>query len=128
MSIEHLSNSNVSCRGDYENVATNVQDGVRVVPRLDNQTPTLRTSKLITPPTLLVDNSTFMPTTRGQKKALEMEAALKTFFSSPRFAVAGASSDPSKYGHKGMLPQFSFAPHPHTVMQCSHGTLRTPSP
>jgi predicted CoA-binding protein len=29
-----------------------------------------------------------------------MEAALKTFFSSPRFAVAGASSDPSKYGHK----------------------------
>jgi acyl-CoA synthetase (NDP forming) len=29
-----------------------------------------------------------------------MEAALKTFFSSPRFAVAGASSDPAKYGHK----------------------------
>ncbi|KAF2743423.1 NAD(P)-binding protein [Sporormia fimetaria CBS 119925] len=29
-----------------------------------------------------------------------MEAALKTFFSSPRFAVAGASSDASKYGHK----------------------------
>ncbi|KAF2201073.1 NAD(P)-binding protein [Delitschia confertaspora ATCC 74209] len=29
-----------------------------------------------------------------------MEAALKTFFSSPRFAVAGASSDPSKFGHK----------------------------
>lgn len=31
-----------------------------------------------------------------------MEAALKTFFSSPRFAVAGASSDPSKFGHKGV--------------------------
>lgn len=41
-----------------------------------------------------------MPTTRGQKKEEEMEAALKTFFSSPRFAVAGASSDPNKYGHK----------------------------
>ncbi|KAF4307802.1 CoA-binding protein [Botryosphaeria dothidea] len=29
-----------------------------------------------------------------------MEAALKTFFASPRFAVAGASSDRSKFGHK----------------------------
>jgi len=29
------------------------------------------------------------------------EVALKLFFSSPRFAVAGASSDSSKYGHKG---------------------------
>ncbi|KAF2475813.1 NAD(P)-binding protein [Lindgomyces ingoldianus] len=29
-----------------------------------------------------------------------MEAMLRTFFSSPRFAVAGASSDPNKYGHK----------------------------
>ncbi|KAK8159739.1 CoA binding domain-containing protein [Phyllosticta citrichinensis] len=26
--------------------------------------------------------------------------ALKTFFTSPRFAVAGASSDPTKFGHK----------------------------
>ncbi|KAK7539680.1 CoA binding domain-containing protein [Phyllosticta citribraziliensis] len=26
--------------------------------------------------------------------------ALKTFFASPRFAVAGASSDPTKFGHK----------------------------
>jgi hypothetical protein len=50
-----------------------------------------------------------MPTTRGQRKATEMEAALKTFFSSPRFAVAGASSDPSKYGHKGMLSFPCFA-------------------
>jgi hypothetical protein len=30
-----------------------------------------------------------------------MEAALKTFFSTPRFAVVGASSDPAKFGHKG---------------------------
>ncbi|KAF9734762.1 hypothetical protein PMIN06_011395 [Paraphaeosphaeria minitans] len=41
-----------------------------------------------------------MPQTRGQKRYLDMDAALKLFFSSPRFAVAGASSDPSKYGHK----------------------------
>ncbi|KAL9088200.1 MAG: hypothetical protein Q9165_006327 [Trypethelium subeluteriae] len=30
----------------------------------------------------------------------DMEAAVRTFFSSPRFAVAGASSDPNKFGHK----------------------------
>ncbi|KAF1960688.1 NAD(P)-binding protein [Byssothecium circinans] len=41
-----------------------------------------------------------MPQTRGQKRSAEMESALKTFFTSPRFAVAGASSDPHKYGHK----------------------------
>lgn len=29
-----------------------------------------------------------------------MNAAAKVFFSSPRFAVAGASSDPTKFGHK----------------------------
>ncbi|KAK6502146.1 hypothetical protein TWF506_002744 [Arthrobotrys conoides] len=29
-----------------------------------------------------------------------MEAAIKTFFSSPRFAVVGASTDPGKYGYK----------------------------
>ncbi|KAF2663740.1 NAD(P)-binding protein [Microthyrium microscopicum] len=29
-----------------------------------------------------------------------MEAALKTFFSSSRFAVVGASSDTAKFGHK----------------------------
>jgi len=29
-----------------------------------------------------------------------MEAAAKTFFSSPRFAVAGASQDPTKFGHR----------------------------
>ncbi|KAF2637618.1 NAD(P)-binding protein, partial [Massarina eburnea CBS 473.64] len=40
------------------------------------------------------------PTRRPKKNAAEMDSALKTFFSSPSFAVAGASSDPSKYGHK----------------------------
>jgi hypothetical protein len=44
-----------------------------------------------------------MPSTRSQRREEEMEAALKTFFSSPRFAVAGASSDPNKYGHKSTL-------------------------
>ncbi|KAI9741608.1 MAG: hypothetical protein M1835_003106 [Candelina submexicana] len=29
-----------------------------------------------------------------------MEAAVKTFFSSPRFAVVGASQDSTKFGHK----------------------------
>lgn len=32
---------------------------------------------------------------------MAMEPALKTFMSSPRFAVAGASSNPAKFGHKG---------------------------
>ena len=30
-----------------------------------------------------------------------MEAAAKTFFQSPRFAVAGASPDTSKFGYRG---------------------------
>ncbi|CAD0108523.1 unnamed protein product [Aureobasidium uvarum] len=30
----------------------------------------------------------------------EMNAAVKNFLASPRFAVAGASSDPSKFGHR----------------------------
>jgi hypothetical protein len=32
-----------------------------------------------------------------------MEAAVKRFFSSPQFAVAGASGDPSKFGYKSEL-------------------------
>lgn len=32
-----------------------------------------------------------------------MEKSLKTFFSSPQFAVIGASSDPTKFGHKGKI-------------------------
>ncbi|KAL2760254.1 hypothetical protein ACRALDRAFT_1073812 [Sodiomyces alcalophilus JCM 7366] len=31
---------------------------------------------------------------------MSTEAAARAFFSSPRFAVAGASSNPSKFGHK----------------------------
>lgn len=31
-----------------------------------------------------------------------MEAAIKIFFSSAHFAVVGASTDPSKFGHKGI--------------------------
>lgn len=32
---------------------------------------------------------------------MTVEAAVRAFFASPRFAVAGASSDPSKFGHRG---------------------------
>ncbi|PVH93630.1 NAD(P)-binding protein [Periconia macrospinosa] len=41
-----------------------------------------------------------MPQTRGQAKANNDMDALKIFFSSPHFAVAGASSNPSKFGHR----------------------------
>ena len=38
-----------------------------------------------------------------------MDAAIRIFFSQPSFAVVGASSDPSKYGHKGIAyPVVSF--------------------
>jgi hypothetical protein len=36
-----------------------------------------------------------------KSKAVEMKLALRTFFSSQRFAVAGASSDSLKYERKG---------------------------
>jgi len=36
-----------------------------------------------------------------QPISLTMEAAAKKFFSLPRFAVAGASQDPHKYGYQG---------------------------
>jgi hypothetical protein len=32
-----------------------------------------------------------------------MELAAKSFFSSTRFAVAGASQDVQKYGYKGLI-------------------------
>lgn len=35
------------------------------------------------------------------------EAAAKTFFSYPAFAVVGASSNPAKYGNKGTFPSHS---------------------
>ncbi|OAL03630.1 NAD(P)-binding protein [Phaeosphaeriaceae sp. SRC1lsM3a] len=77
-----------------------------------------------------------MPITRGQKREEEMEAALKTFFSSPRFAVAGASSDPSKYGHKVFawylrhsLPATPINPRSPTVniLKSDHATVPSPT-
>ncbi|KAK3209560.1 hypothetical protein GRF29_69g2138297 [Pseudopithomyces chartarum] len=65
-----------------------------------------------------------------------MEAALKTFFSSPRFAVAGASSDPTKYGHKVFawylhhsLPVTPLNPRAPTitVLSRSHNTIASPA-
>lgn len=40
------------------------------------------------------------------------EAAARSFFSSPLFAVVGASSNPAKYGHKGTLPTGPLAAAP----------------
>ncbi|KAF1830721.1 NAD(P)-binding protein [Decorospora gaudefroyi] len=77
-----------------------------------------------------------MPTTRSQKRDAEMEAALKTFFSSPRFAVAGASSNPSKYGHKifawylqHSLPATPLNPRCPTVtiLRRDHATVPSPA-
>lgn len=71
-----------------------------------------------------------MPTTRGQKKDAEMEAALKTFFSSPRFAVAGASSDPTKFGHKGQIENLNIknVQTYSTDLKFSHGISTIHSP
>lgn len=41
-----------------------------------------------------------MPQTRSLAPQPDMRTAATTFFSSPHFAVAGASSVPSKFGHK----------------------------
>ncbi|KAF2188716.1 NAD(P)-binding protein [Zopfia rhizophila CBS 207.26] len=64
-----------------------------------------------------------------------MDAALKTFFSSPRFAVAGASSDPAKYGHKVFawylqhsLPVTPLNPRSPTISALSKEHTTTPSP
>ncbi|KAF2035097.1 NAD(P)-binding protein [Setomelanomma holmii] len=76
-----------------------------------------------------------MPSTRGQKRESQMEAALKTFFSSPRFAVAGASSDPSKYGNivfawylRHSLPATPINPRVSTVniLKRDHDTVPSP--
>lgn len=65
----------------------------------------------------------------------KMEAALKTFFSSPSFAVAGASSDPAKFGHKiyawyllHSLPATPLNPRASTVdvLGRSHHTVASP--
>ncbi|KAL5119444.1 hypothetical protein ACEQ8H_002714 [Pleosporales sp. CAS-2024a] len=64
-----------------------------------------------------------------------MDAALKTFFASPRFAVAGASSDPSKYGHKVFawylrhsLPVTPINPRAPTVNILARDHTTVPSP
>ncbi|KAH8729024.1 CoA binding domain-containing protein [Phaeosphaeriaceae sp. PMI808] len=76
-----------------------------------------------------------MPITRGQQREADMEAALKTFFSSPRFAVAGASSDPRKYGHKifawylqHSLPATPINPRSPTVNILKRDHVAVPSP
>ncbi|KAF1843437.1 NAD(P)-binding protein [Cucurbitaria berberidis CBS 394.84] len=65
-----------------------------------------------------------------------METALKIFFSSPRFAVAGASSDPTKYGHKVFawylqhsLPVTPINPRAPsvTILQRDHATVSSPT-
>lgn len=34
------------------------------------------------------------------------EASVRAFFSSPQYAVVGASSNPAKFGHKGKIPTY----------------------
>lgn len=55
-----------------------------------------------------------------------MEAAAKTFFASPRFAVAGASQDTQKFGYKGT----TGSRHPYNktltlLFEFLHGISRT---
>ncbi|KAI7282926.1 hypothetical protein KC345_g3220 [Hortaea werneckii] len=65
-----------------------------------------------------------------------MQAAARTFFSSPTFAVAGASSNTAKFGHKifawyllRSLPAIPLNPgcSSITVGQTSHNTVASPS-
>ncbi|KAI9839195.1 MAG: hypothetical protein M1819_003188 [Sarea resinae] len=65
-----------------------------------------------------------------------METAAKTFFSSPRFAVAGASQDPSKFGNRifawylsHSLPATPINPRTPsiTIGSHSHETVASPS-
>ncbi|KAK8207462.1 CoA binding domain-containing protein [Phyllosticta capitalensis] len=62
--------------------------------------------------------------------------ALKTFFSCPRFAVAGASSDPAKFGNKifswyltHSLPATPLNPRAATIsaLNSTHATLASPA-
>ncbi|KAI9710369.1 MAG: hypothetical protein M1820_002864 [Bogoriella megaspora] len=66
----------------------------------------------------------------------DMEAAVRTFFTSPRFAVAGASSEPAKFGHKifvwylqHSLPATPLNPRASsiTALGSEHSTVSTPS-
>lgn len=44
---------------------------------------------------------------------MSTESTARAFFSTPHFAVVGASSDPSKFGHKSISAPFSLNRHPH---------------
>ncbi|OJD29604.1 binding domain-containing protein [Diplodia corticola] len=64
-----------------------------------------------------------------------MEAAFKTFFTSPRFAVAGASSDRAKFGHKVFvwylhhsLPVTPINPGSSSITALSKPHTTSPSP
>jgi hypothetical protein len=46
--------------------------------------------------------------TRMQAVKMTTEAAAKIFFTSSHFAVVGASSDPTKFGHKSELILIPF--------------------
>lgn len=50
--------------------------------------------------------TTIQPPATTINKAMAAETAIKKFFSSPHFAVVGASSDPSKFGHKSSFNDF----------------------
>jgi hypothetical protein len=66
----------------------------------------------------------------GTMSDQDMNAAVKNFLASPRFAVAGASSDPSKFGHRGILLHASILHNPTNTLQSSLGTFSAhcPSP
>lgn len=51
--------------------------------------------------------------------------AVKRFFSSPRFAVAGASNDPAKFGFKSLSLSLYFLCYKLTFLQSSHGITST---
>lgn len=48
------------------------------------------------------------------------EAAAKTFFSYPAFAVVGASSNPAKFGNTSMLPPLPSSPSPLPPLSSAH--------
>jgi hypothetical protein len=54
-------------------------------------------------PSSQIEPSRFLP-------AMSTEATARQFFSSARFAVVGASTNPAKFGHKSPL---ALPPHPH---------------
>lgn len=53
-------------------------------------------------------NSSLTPRTGREMVKHDMEAAVKAFFSTPKFAVAGASQNSSKFGYKGTHGEDSF--------------------